>query len=95
MKRALALLVLGACAPKADYTPQIAVEPGAWRRICYVCTERKGASEAECPPDIAERCGILTSDVKPFPARFTPGDEPDGSIVDDEGSVVAPAPQTP
>jgi hypothetical protein len=67
MRRALALVLLaGACAPKEDYTPQIAVDPGAAQRICFLCVQTMHASGTaqRCPQDIAEVCAeVIQSDV--------------------------------
>jgi hypothetical protein len=80
MRRAIVWLVLGACAPKGDYTPQIAIEPFALRRICFVCQEREGADEGSCSPEVADACDRLRSDViSPPKITWLPEEEPDAA----------------
>ena len=86
----LVLLVAWGCAPKEDYTPQIAIEPGAPRRLCFVCRERAHAADGQCPPELEEPCAQLTSDVM-RPPVITWLMEDDASTGADEDRADAPA----
>jgi len=90
MRRALALLLFAACAPKEDYTPQIAVDPGAPQRICYLCVQSLHNTQSRCPEDIADFClKAVHSDVVPGPlVIYQDDDQRDASaeISDDESA---------
>jgi hypothetical protein len=83
------LLLLASCAPKEDYTPQIAIEPGAPRRLCFVCRERAHATDGRCPPELEEPCALLTSDVMRMPVITWLAD--DASTGADQESPETPA----
>jgi len=77
MRRALALLLVAACAPKEEFTPQIAIEPGALQRICFVCAQGQ-IGKSRCAPDVASRCSVLLSDVRgPAVALYDDDGEPE------------------
>ncbi len=63
MKHGVLLLVVSACAPKEDYTPQIDIQPEAEWRICYSCTGAPGA----CSPEIERTCAAMRSDTPRYP----------------------------
>jgi hypothetical protein len=80
MSRFVVVVLLASCAPSNDSTPNIVVEPGAASRICWFCVRAPGPIARRCPSDlIAERCGILLSDVMPVQVRFL---TEDGGLVD-------------
>ena len=75
---ALALIAVAACAPRADYTPRIDVEPNAAGRICWVCQQTaKRDGGGACPSDAELVCGVMFSDLKGLPMpTFTDSEPP-------------------
>lgn len=69
------LTALVACAPGAEHTPRIDVEPHPAQRVCYACLAAEKRDAEACPPDVASICAELSSDLKRPAVRWTDGAE--------------------
>ena len=59
----LAFVLVGACGPKEDYTPQIPIQPNAAARVCFFCIGQRRSANDACPPEVEASCHRLLSDV--------------------------------
>jgi hypothetical protein len=57
-------LAFAACAPKADCTPAIEIEPYPVGRLCYASFQAEKRDAGRWSTDVEEACAVLTSDVK-------------------------------